>query len=131
VLLTRVAPGAVCCPFFVPIASKPLVILVIVVRAKGVGFPNDSAKCLTRRAGRKCSDPDCKTSTPGSNPGGASKSKWFFDNLRARDDPRFWAYLLERFDMSEAAVTPSVTRSSPSDEALSLRLRLGPFLPEL
>jgi hypothetical protein len=41
-------------------------------KAKGFSFPNELAKWLWRKDRRKAPDPDCKTSIPGSNPGGAS-----------------------------------------------------------
>ena len=61
-----------CCPFFVPVASKNLVILVSVVVGESVSFPNDYRKLLIRRVRGRSPDRVCKTSIPGSNPGGAS-----------------------------------------------------------
>jgi hypothetical protein len=66
--------GAALCPSFVPFASKPCVIRVIVARAKGRNSRSNSAKSLMDHAWQKAPGPDCKTSTPGSNPGGASKT---------------------------------------------------------
>ena len=60
-------------PEIVPIATEDLVILVFVVEAKGRGFPNDLAKLLIHRGRRNLPDQGCKTSIPGSNPGGASR----------------------------------------------------------
>src|SRR5687768_18139737 len=42
-------------------------------KAKGCCFPNDLVKSLWRKDWRKAPEPVCKTSIPGSNPGGASK----------------------------------------------------------
>jgi hypothetical protein len=54
-------------------ASKKHVGPVNVVKAKVEDFLNDCANSLSPQGGESGAVPDCKTSIPGSNPGGASK----------------------------------------------------------
>ena len=56
-------------------------ILVIVVTGERARFSSISAKSLIRQSLRRCPLRVCKTSIPGSNPGGASNSSQRFREL--------------------------------------------------
>lgn len=67
----KTAPGAV--PFLSLSGAKVAYLARLYVKTKGCGFPRKSRKTALFFGTRKAAGAVCKTSIPGSIPGGASK----------------------------------------------------------
>jgi hypothetical protein len=98
------------CPFSVPIASKICVVLVFLVLGEGRHFPNVFAKSLILRVPPGRSYPVCKTSIPGSIPGGAS-------NLYSQHYPHLRATLFE----ARSPIWSNSTNNRSSTASTALR----------
>ena len=79
-----------CYPFFVPVVSKFPVIRENDVRAKGAAFPQDFVKSLILQVAGAGMLQDCKTSLPGSNPGGDSNLPQRICSSQVLGIPRHW-----------------------------------------